>query len=91
MFSNGVRPMERVAGGAVVSPQARVESGGLGSISHDVDTFCKGSSRIVLRLGLPPKGDSKQIPTIFSIVRPHVLFLGSTLIGADLIAAKAIV
>ena len=71
-------------------PVARVESGGLGSSSHDVDTFCKGSSRIVLRLGLPPKGDSK-IPTIFSIVRPHVLFLGSTLIGADLIAAKAIV
>ena len=72
-------------------PVARVESGGLGSSSHDVDTFCKGSSRIVLRLGLPPKGDSKQIPTIFAIVRPHVLFLGSTLIGADLIAAKAIV
>ena len=54
-------------------PVARVESGGLGSSSHDVDTFCKGSSRIVLRLGLPPKGDSKQIPTIFAIVRPHVL------------------
>ena len=40
----------------------------------NADTFCKGSSRIVLRLGLPPKGDAKQIPTIFAIVRPHVLF-----------------
>ena len=57
----------------------------------DEALFCKGSSRIVLRYVPPPRGDAKQIPTIFAIVRPHVLFLGSTLIGADLIAAKALV
>ena len=62
-----------------------------GRFVADEALFCKGSSRIVLRYGPPPRGDAKQIPTIFAIVRPHVLFLGSTLIGADLIAAKAIV